>query len=454
MNDLGEVKLSPAFGGVKITTEPSGAEIYIAGRKRGLTPWFATEVASGAYLISLRKNLFHAIENLRLIVEDGKIARIHHQLEKNFGEIILQTEPSRVTATIINAEDQIVMKKNTSETDSTIFQLSPGNYRLKLEKENYDPLAFKISLAKNSRQSITKQQATLRRQGGFLVVSTKPFTRGAEVWVNGIKKATVPANLALLTGEYDIEVKHKGKSGKEKVLIRDGESQTLILELKEQSSGDFVFVKGGCYQMGDTFGEGDSDEKPVHQVCVDGFYLGKYEVPQGEWQKVMGNNPSRFKNGNNYPVEKVSWEEVQTFISQLNRQTDGKYRLPTEAEWEYACREGGKSVKYGTGKNSLDSSSARFNSGATVKVGSYQPNALGLYDMSGNVWEWVSDRYNKNYYGNSPGNNPTGPGSGSDRVRRGGSWDIIPGTLRCAFRGRGIPVDRIYILGFRLLRTP
>ena len=113
---------------------------------------------------------------------------------------------------------------------------------------------------------------------------------------------------------------------------------------------EFVFVKGGCYQMGDTFGDGYSDEKPVHEVCVDDFYIGKYEVTQAQWEKVMGNNPSYFKNCDNCPVEQVSWNDIQEFINRLNSKAGGnKYRLPTEAEWEYAARSGEKREKYSGG---------------------------------------------------------------------------------------------------------
>jgi formylglycine-generating enzyme required for sulfatase activity len=119
--------------------------------------------------------------------------------------------------------------------------------------------------------------------------------------------------------------------------------------------------------MGDTFGEGDNDEKPVHKVCLDDYYLGKYEVTQGQWQRIMGNNPARFKNGDNYPVEQVCWNDVQKFIKQLNSQTDGKYRLPTEAEWEFACREGGKKIRFGNGKDIIDPNEANFNGSSRFK---------------------------------------------------------------------------------------
>jgi len=186
-------------------------------------------------------------------------------------------------------------------------------------------------------------------------------------------------------------------------------------------------VPGGCFQMGDTFGDGDKDEKPVHEVCLDGFLMGKFEVTQGLWQAVMAENPAYFKKGPGYPVETVSWEDVQIFLKALNAKTGKSFRLPTEAEWEYACRSGGKQQKYCGGENRDVLAWYKDNSGEmTHPVGQKAANGLGLYDMSGNVWEWVQDWYDKGYYGKSPGQNPTGASSGSGRDLRGGSWNDDP----------------------------
>jgi sulfatase modifying factor 1 len=218
---------------------------------------------------------------------------------------------------------------------------------------------------------------------------------------------------------------------------------------------EFVFIKGGCFVMGDTFGDGDKDEKPVHQVCVDDFYLGKYEVTQGQWEKVMGNNPSYFKNcGGNCPVEQVSWNDVQEFISRLNQRSGKRYRLPVEAEWEYAARSGGKREKWsGTSSEGELGQYAWYggNSGSrTHPVGEKRPNGLGLYDMSGNVWEWCADWYGENYYQGSPRNNPKGPDNGSYRVLRGGAWLNDPRLVRAAIRTWGAPASRSRYIGFRL----
>jgi len=218
---------------------------------------------------------------------------------------------------------------------------------------------------------------------------------------------------------------------------------------------EFAFVQGGCFQMGNTFGDGEPDEKPVHEVCVGDFYLGKYEVTQEQWQTVMGSNPSQFKGyGSNYPVEMVSWDDVQEFISRLNQKSGKRFRLPTEAEWEYAARSGGKREKWpGTSREGKLGQYAWYDensAGRTHRVGEKRPNGLGLYDMTGNVWEWCSDWYGENYYQSSPRNNPEGPGSGSYKVLRGGSWSPYPRDVRAAFRLRNAPTYRGDSSGFRL----
>tara|TARA_B100000315_G_scaffold23964_1_gene20718 strand:- start:1692 stop:2501 length:810 start_codon:yes stop_codon:yes gene_type:complete len=238
-------------------------------------------------------------------------------------------------------------------------------------------------------------------------------------------------------------------------------------ELKRGYPEGMVFIKGGCFKMGDQFGENNDDENPVHEVCVDDLFLGEHEVTQIEWREVMGKNPSGFKNcGGDCPVESVSWNDVQQYINNLNNKTGMKYRLPKEAEWEYAAREGGKKVKFAGFSNEKDLSQyANFcdencelawktknqNDGSknTAPVKSYKPNSLGLYDMAGNVWEWVSDRYG-DYYGNSPRLNPEGPASGNYRVIRGGSWGTEPMDVRAAKRSRYFPIIRNPYIGFRL----
>ncbi len=198
-----------------------------------------------------------------------------------------------------------------------------------------------------------------------------------------------------------------------------------------------VYVKGGCYHMGDTFGGGHTSEKPVHEVCVDDFYIGKYPVTQAEWQAVTNSNPSHFKDcGGNCPAEQVLWKDAVAFIEKLNRISGKNYRLPTEAEWEYAARSGGKKEKYSGGNRASTLAWYSDNSGGkTHPVGLKAPNGLGIYDMSGNVWQWVSDWYDPKYYSRSPRENPQGPASGTLHVIRGGAWLGSTWFARASYRG-------------------
>jgi formylglycine-generating enzyme required for sulfatase activity len=215
-----------------------------------------------------------------------------------------------------------------------------------------------------------------------------------------------------------------------------------------------VFVKGGCFEMGDTFGDGGIDEKPVHQVCLDDYYIGKFEVTQEQWEKVMGNNPSKFKKGGNFPVENVSWDDAQELTRRLSRLTGLKWRLPTEAEWEYAARNCGRKLKFaGTSDDRHIGDYAWYeeNSGdRTHPVGEKKPNGLGLYDMSGNVWEWVQDRYDRDYYRQSPHKNPKGDPFGLNRILKGGSAQTEIGFLRASYRDYVAPGTRGACFGLRL----
>lgn len=233
------------------------------------------------------------------------------------------------------------------------------------------------------------------------------------------------------------------------------EIQKKISILKEDTikSVEMVPVKGGCFQMGDSFGDGIANEKPLHEVCVSDFSIGKYEVTQAQWEKVMKFNPSTFKKcGDDCPVESVSWEDAQMFIKKLNRLTGRKYRLPTEAEWEYAARSGGKNEKY-AGADAADTVAwYDDNSGKTAhKVGTKRSNRLGLYDMNGNVSEWCQDWFGEGYYGRSPKSDPQGPASSEKRVWRGGSWFNNAGLVRTSYRDSSLPSERYTNIGFRLV---
>lgn len=227
---------------------------------------------------------------------------------------------------------------------------------------------------------------------------------------------------------------------------------------------DMVFVQGGCFDMGDTFGVGFESEVPVHEVCLDDYYLGRYEVTQGLWKAVMGPHRSFFKDCDDCPVEQVSWNDVQRFLKRLQEITGEDYRLPTEAEWEFAARNGGIADKWaGTSDEGELGGFAwyRDNSGKkTHPVGEKDPNGAGLYDMSGNVWEWTQDIYHPDAYQKHSRDNPVvnekvdRPGAIVLNVMRGGSWKSPSHYARISYRGGDEPVAKYKDIGFRLAKTP
>lgn len=259
-----------------------------------------------------------------------------------------------------------------------------------------------------------------------------------------------------------------------------------------------VFIKGGCFEMGDTFGDGSNNEKPVHEVCVGDFYLGKHEVTVGEFKEFarstgyhteaeMGvgcyywdsekfkwnknknkywENPL-FEQTDNNPVVCVSWNDANAYINWKNLKSGLRYRLPTEAEWEYAARSGGRKYKYSWGNSApsgnIADESAKlifprltildgYNDGytQTAPAGNFQPNEAGLYDMSGNAWEWVQDWYEEAYYKSSPRENPEGPAGGKLKIIRGGSWGYGPKAARTTYRGGYFQAIGNDDFGFRL----
>lgn len=265
---------------------------------------------------------------------------------------------------------------------------------------------------------------------------------------------TIDAFLAMMTTAPATAVPDDEKTEVvvEVVDSRKSEAKDEIITVNGVSF-KMIAVEGGTFQMGATSELQDAwdDEKPVHSVTLSSYHIGETEVTQALWQAVMGGNPSYFK-GDNLPVEQVSWDDCQAFISRLNKLTGRNFRLPTEAEWEFAARGGNKSrgTEYSGSSNIDDCAWYDDNSGnKTHPVATKQPNELGIYDMSGNVWEWCSDWYGK--YSSDAQTNPTGPASGSCRVIRGGSWGSSATYCRVTFRNCYAPGFRNGNLGLRLV---
>ena len=285
-------------------------------------------------------------------------------------------------------------------------------------------------------------------------------------------KASAPSNLQImLSKEAVAEVSNVNDAvqsipstspSQSTTIISDNSSSTSVtfgaseisIPVKNGITIDMVKVEAGTFMMGATSEMQDpyDDEKSVHQVTLtNDYYMGKYEVTQALWKAVMGSNPSNFK-GDYLPVEMVSWDDCQEFIGKLNSMTGRKFRLPTEAEWEYAARGGKKSrsCQYSGSSNIADVAWYKDNSGnKTHPVGTKQANELGFYDMTGNVWEWCQDWYYS--YVSSSQTNPRGAVSGSYRVYRGGSWYYNARCCRSSYRYCAAPDCRYYYLGLRLV---
>ncbi|MBF0272399.1 MAG: SUMF1/EgtB/PvdO family nonheme iron enzyme [Magnetococcales bacterium] len=266
----------------------------------------------------------------------------------------------------------------------------------------------------------------------------------------GVVSFSWPAVASLINDWEPLEL--EGRAVKSALVVKSGESW------RDPTSGvNLLWVAGGCFDMGSPpRAEGrESDEGPVHQNCVGGYWLGETEVTQAQWRRVMHNNPSRFRMGDHYPVENVSREEVNEFIATLNAQArlNVQFRLPTEAEWEFACREGGDRVVYPGGSDPARLAWFVGNSNATTQpVGQKTPNRLGFKDMSGSVWEWVQDRYQPSY--NKASATPEGAAHEAFYAMRGGGWQDDASALRCANRGFQSLSSRRPDLGLRLAAAP
>lgn len=265
--------------------------------------------------------------------------------------------------------------------------------------------------------------------------------------LNTVKTALI---MTLLLMSVSAVYAQQSKKKKSKIAL-----PLVSKELLDSIQNNMVWITGGKFIMGNDAGE--ADERPAYEVTVDGYAINKYPVTQRQWVAIMGSNPSEFAGCDQCPVDKVTWDDAQRFIEILNELTGKKYALPSEAEWEYAAK-GGKNWKQFRYSGSDDIDEVGWYAGNSGRkphpVGEKMPNSIGLYDMSGNVWEWCQDWYNKFYYEQNEDNNPVGPASGSGKVRRGGSWFTQAANCKTTTRNN---VKQDYaddIGGFRLVQYP
>ena len=358
--------------------------------------------------------------------------------------------------------------------------LKEGMHLIEAKKDGYRSQQRTINLSQQQKLDVAFTE--LAAIQGNLSVNYKPF--GADVYIDGKKIGQSPRVFnGIMVGSHKVEIKKDGYSTDSKTVnILEGQTATLAgmlttntsssvasgtsssgntitIPVKNGISIEMVRVEAGTFTMGATpeMKEPWDDEKPAHQVTLtNDYYIGKYEVTQALWKAVMGYNPSAFK-GDNLPVEQVSWDDCQEFISKLNSITGKTFRLPTEAEWEYAARGGNKSRGYQySGSNNIsdvawykDNWYKDNSDNKTHAVGSKQANELGIYDMSGNVWEWC--QYWFGSYSSSSQVNPIGANSGYHRVCRGGGWYFTARNCRSSYRNSISPDGRGYDFGLRLV---
>lgn len=493
-------KQRPPTCGLMLNTIPDDAAIKFLGSSRTYTP--GMQLQPGKYRVEISQEGYATITRIIEIVATDVVLTVE-LVELSYGLIV---NPTPADATI-----KILMHDRRYHPG---IKLCPGVYKIEVAKHSYKPIqkwveiidkniAIDINLTQIS-MALTIQPTPIDAQIRLLdwavpyhsgirlpsgkyqveVMKTGYATHRREITIDN-SDVTTPIVLTLLAAtskKLNNEKNHFPDlpkvskfvpiNGKKAVfcalaiglliLIISGcyhyYMTTKTQELAQTrwqdpiTEMDFVWVPNGCFRMG-TSQAPNSDEAPSHQVCIsDGFWLGTYEITQKQWLKVMGTNPSQFKYGGNYPVEQISWDDLQIFIKKLNAQSQHTFRLPLEAEWEYACRSGGK-WEWHCGGKSLEELAWYFENAKekTSSVGKKRPNGLGLYDMSGNVSEWVHNWYGK--YPKKSVTNPSGPASGGIfRVHRGGSWNSDMWFCRSGFRFNDLPSIRYSSLGARLVR--
>ena len=324
---------------------------------------------------------------------------------------------------------------------------STTTYRLAASGAGGPKLAdVTVEVAKRARIVKFEANPTKIQAGGETTLSWQIENADSVEITGGVGQVSASGSRTvkpLSSGNYTATARRLGAEVKGTAVV-----QVIGPALEGGSRIEFARIPAGEFQMGSE--NGDPDEKPVHRVRITkAFEIGRFEVTQAQWGKVMGGSPSYFK-GPDKPMESLSWEDVQGFLRKLNAANDGyHYRLPTEAEWEYAARAG--STADGTDLDSIAWHQGNANNETHV-VGTKRANAWGLYDTIGNVWELCQDWYDANYYRNSPEADPPGPASGQTRVVRGGAWFGPPNSLRASYRERLAPADWGFRVGFRLVR--
>ena len=499
-------KLVPAFGTIYITSEPAGAKVYLDGDYTSMvTPCVIKDVLSGSHSIRLQKEDY-APQVQQVTVRDGVESNVSFQLESMFSvveikslegakikvngehcgetscklnlqegfyeiEVSLEKHKSvKKTIEVIARQteslelnpipvygslDVITIPRNAKifidgvgygDTPNTIENLPIGEYEVKLNLPGYGMEKRKVLITENTTAVVNVTFNKQNKKNNTIEQKTRKELISSNKKKKAIIEKTPKENVELIKPKV---VRYK----LEHVKWNDSVTETQKIIIKEIIE-NMIKVEGGTFVMGTTKeqdSESEEDERIPHNVFLNDFCIGKYEIKQREWAALMGYNPSKFK-GDNKPVENVSWYDCKMFIDKLNRYTGFKFRLPTEAEWEYAARGGNKTNGYKySGDTILKNVAWVFEQGkiGTHPVGLKKSNELGLYDLSGNVYEWCEDWYD--VYLSRTENNPQGAVNGRTKVFRGGCWNNFGKQCRVTYRCNDFPKSRFSYIGFRLV---
>ena len=513
-----ERNLRPAYGFLKVTSSPeNGATVFINNNKVGTTPYTSERLQSGSYNVRVMKEMFSLSEK-SFLVKDNETTVANMVLNPNFATLSLNTDPasdifidgervakgqwngrlssgthlvearkpshrnSSLKVNLSNGENKTLTIPNPEPIYSMLdINSQPMGAKILIDGEDFGttPRVIKNILVGEHTLSLVKQGCaklektfTLKEKemlslneklesGKIITVTTDK--EGDEIYVDGTFAGHSPLDVSIGYGTHTVKAIRNGKSVEKSFDVRENGGESSITFFGNQTitvkgvSFDMVYVEGGSFDMGATYEQVDNaldNEKPVHRVTLSGYYIGMYEVTQELWEAVMGSNPS-YHAASQYPVESVSWNDCKEFVSRLSSLTGRTFRLPTEAEWEYAARGGNQSrhYKYSGSDNIGNVAWHAGNSGSsTHAVGTKSPNELGIYDMSGNVWEWCSDWYGD--YSAGAQTNPQGPSSGSARVVRGGSWFHVARSCRVSHRYSYDPNTSFNDFGLRLVLVP
>ena len=464
VNDRTEIykKLRPNFGYINISSSPEqGAKAFVDGDYIGLTPIKTDKIKSGSHKVMVMKDMYKMNEK-SFVVNDGQTTNATLSMAANFASVTVNTD----------SNSDIYVDEKYKAKGKWTGKLSEGIHVFEARKNNHKTSKKSMDLVLGENKTITLDAP--KPINSEIDINTSPI--GTTIYIDGKSYGEAPNYLSnILIGEHELKLVKQGyKEIKKKIYVKEGEALVLNEKLQansqqptansQKTSGNnnvvngtnqtftvkgvsftMIAVEGGTFQMGATSEQGrdaKSKEKPVHSVTLSDYYIGETEVTLELWEAVMG------KQRYHYfpelpPVINLSWNDCQEFIRKLNQLTGKNFRLPTEAEWEYAARGGNKSKGYKySGSNAVDSVAWYRDNSTTIihrvkakhlhNVKTKQANELGIYDMSGNVWEWCQDWYGS--YSSSSQTNPTGPSSGSFRVLRGGAVNYNESRCRVSYR--------------------